>query len=129
MKRDNTAWGPTPAASLQWREGTEPFSTAFEDIYYSRENGLAESRHVFLAGNDLPARWQNQRQDTHFCIAETGFGTGLNFLQTWQAWRERSRDIEAPALYRYRKTPSGQTATHSGAGSLARIGRPGDTTA
>lgn len=88
MNRDNTDWGPTPAASLAWTDKGEPYSPAFQDFYYSSENGLAESRHVFLAGNDLPARWQGRAAE--FCIAETGFGSGLNFLLTWQAWRENA---------------------------------------
>lgn len=65
-------------------DDTVPFSDRFQDVYFSREDGLAETGHVFLAGNGLPARWQGS--DT-FTIAETGFGTGLNFLATWRAWR------------------------------------------
>ena len=60
-----------------------PFAIEYGDRYFSRENGLAEARHVFLQGNQLPKAWQNKEQ---FVIAETGFGTGLNFLATWQAW-------------------------------------------
>lgn len=63
-------------------QGT-PYAPAFADIYYSRQDGLAESRYVFLQGNQLPSRWQGK---TYFTIIETGFGTGLNFLATWQAW-------------------------------------------
>ena len=64
-----------------------PYSETHADIYYSPQDGLAEARHVFLAGNDLPARWRDRE---HFAIGETGFGTGLNFLATWQAWREQA---------------------------------------
>ncbi|MFM2317652.1 MAG: bifunctional tRNA (5-methylaminomethyl-2-thiouridine)(34)-methyltransferase MnmD/FAD-dependent [Pseudomonadota bacterium] len=60
-----------------------PFAIEYGDRYFSRENGLAEARHVFLQGNQLPQAWQGKEQ---FVIAETGFGTGLNFLATWQAW-------------------------------------------
>ncbi len=56
-----------------------PRSNQFDDIYFSQEDGLAETRHVFLAGNDLPQVWQG-RDVIH--IAECGFGTGLNFLTT-----------------------------------------------
>lgn len=70
-------------------EDTTPYSEAFEDIYYSSENGLAESRHVFLNGNALQRRWADRR---HFVIGETGFGTGLNFLATWQCWRQTAPD-------------------------------------
>ena len=48
---------------------------------------LRGSRHVFLDGNELPRRWRDHALP-HFCIGELGFGTGLNFLLTWQAWRE-----------------------------------------
>lgn len=72
----------TPAP-LAFRNGV-PFSPAFDDIYHAEDGGLAQARHVFLGGNDLPARWQGQPR---FVIAETGFGLGLNFLCTWEAWR------------------------------------------
>ncbi|MYB35397.1 MAG: bifunctional tRNA (5-methylaminomethyl-2-thiouridine)(34)-methyltransferase MnmD/FAD-dependent 5-carboxymethylaminomethyl-2-thiouridine(34) oxidoreductase MnmC [Gammaproteobacteria bacterium] len=61
-----------------------PYSSIYQDVYFSRENGLEESRHVFLRGNDLPVRWVDKPV---FTIAETGFGTGINFLATWQLWR------------------------------------------
>ena len=60
-----------------------PYSDAFGDFYYSRADGRAESRHVFLAGNGLPERFSGR---DHFVIAELGFGTGLNFIETWRAW-------------------------------------------
>lgn len=71
---------------LEWLEG-QPFSKQFGDVYFSRENGLAETHHVFLHHNALPSRWQ-QLSTPVFTIAETGFGTGLNFLCAWQLWRE-----------------------------------------
>lgn len=60
-----------------------PYSPAYEDCYFSASGGLEQARHVFLDGNDLPARWQGR----DFVICETGFGLGLNFLCTWQAWK------------------------------------------
>ncbi|MBB5722901.1 tRNA U34 5-methylaminomethyl-2-thiouridine-forming methyltransferase MnmC [Loktanella ponticola] len=69
---------------LTWRKtdlGDVPISTQFDDPYYSLDNGLAETRHVFLDGNDLPARFGD-----HLHIGELGFGTGLNFLTTVQTW-------------------------------------------
>ena len=60
---------------LDWREGGVPVSRRFGDPYFSLDGGLDETRHVFLAGNDLPARLK-----PHFQIAELGFGTGLNLL-------------------------------------------------
>ena len=69
-------------AELEWRAGAVPVSLQFDDPYFSLENGLAETEHVFLAGNDLPARFRDG-----FHVGELGFGTGLNFLTTWAAWR------------------------------------------
>ena len=71
-------------AELDWREEGAPFSRRFQDIYFSVEGGLAESAHVFLKGNDLPQAWAGQEL---FCIFETGFGSGLNFLACWDLWR------------------------------------------
>jgi tRNA 5-methylaminomethyl-2-thiouridine biosynthesis bifunctional protein len=86
MSPGNTPWRPLVAAALHWTETGDPQSTAFGDVYYSRDNGLEESRYVFLEGNGLPARWL-RTENKRFVIAETGFGTGLNFLLTWQSWQ------------------------------------------
>ncbi|MEM8538268.1 MAG: tRNA (5-methylaminomethyl-2-thiouridine)(34)-methyltransferase MnmD [Pseudomonadota bacterium] len=67
-------------AKLDWRGGV-PIARDFDDPYYSLDDGLAETQHVFLAGNDLPARFGGD-----FRIAELGFGTGLNLLVSWAAW-------------------------------------------
>ncbi|WP_241557900.1 tRNA (5-methylaminomethyl-2-thiouridine)(34)-methyltransferase MnmD [Falsirhodobacter deserti] len=69
-------------AELDWRDGTIPVSTRFDDPYFSLTGGLAETRHVFLDGNGLPARFRDG-----FHIAELGFGTGLNLLAALMAWR------------------------------------------
>lgn len=66
---------------IDWRDGV-PVARRFDDPYYSLENGPEETRHVFLAGNDLPGRFTGD-----FTVAELGFGTGLNFLVTLEAWR------------------------------------------
>ncbi len=71
-----------------FNEAGIPYSLAFDDIYHSSDGGLAQARHVFLGGNDLPSRWQGRES---FTVLETGFGLGLNFLATWQAWREDPR--------------------------------------
>lgn len=73
-----TAPDQTP---LDWRDGTVPVSTRFDDPYFSLQGGLKETRHVFLAGNGLPGRFRDG-----FHIAELGFGTGLNMLATLIAW-------------------------------------------
>ena len=66
---------------LDWRDGSIPVATQFDDPYFSLSGGLAETRHVFLAGNHLPARFA-----PGFHIAELGFGTGLNMLAALIAW-------------------------------------------
>ena len=65
-------------------DGT-PWSREFGDVYHSSHGGLAQARHVFLQGNGLPGRWSGRAS---FAVLETGFGLGLSFLATWQAWRE-----------------------------------------
>ena len=70
-------------ANVEWRDSGVPVSVQFDDPYYSLDDGVAETRHVFLDGNDLPARFSDG-----FHVAELGFGTGLNFLVTLAAWRE-----------------------------------------
>lgn len=61
------------------------WSEQFGDHYFSRNDGRAECQHVFMAGNKLPERWASA---PNFSIGELGFGTGLNFLTTWQMWRQ-----------------------------------------
>lgn len=67
---------------IAWRDGALPVSRRFDDPYFSAVDGLAEARHVFLAGNGLPGRFR-----PGFHVAELGFGTGLNMLAAWVAWR------------------------------------------
>ena len=73
------------APTLRWADGI-PIDEASGDIYFNRQDPLGESRAVFLAGNDLPARLGAHRAPVHR-VGETGFGTGLNFLLLWEAWR------------------------------------------
>ncbi len=69
---------------LEWHDDM-PYSTAFGDHFYSKADGRAECGHVFLGGNSLPQRWTAGRS---FTIAELGFGTALNFLETVRVWRQ-----------------------------------------
>ena len=77
---------------LDWKDGAIPVARAFDDPYFSLAGGLEETRHVFLAGNDLPMRLQDG-----FHIAELGFGTGLNLLALALMWQ----GIGAPGTLRY----------------------------
>lgn len=77
-------------ATLEWQQvdGIDiPVSTQFGDVYFSKDNGLLETRHVFLNGNDLEIRLSQLGNYDYFCVGETGFGTGLNILALWQLWQ------------------------------------------
>ena len=93
-------------ARLDWSTDDQPRSVDFDDIYFTSGDALAESDHVFAAGNRLTERWQRQTTGT-FCIAELGFGTGLNFLNSWHHWRSfggpctRDRSLHYIGLEQY----------------------------
>ncbi len=74
----------TPA-EVDFSDPSAPASPAFGDVYHSRAGALPQARHVFVAGNGLPGRWQGRER---FVVLETGFGLGNNFLATWDAWRQ-----------------------------------------
>jgi tRNA 5-methylaminomethyl-2-thiouridine biosynthesis bifunctional protein len=69
---------------LEWTADGQPRSRRFGDVYFSREDGLAESRAVFLQGCGLPEAWAGRRR---FVVGELGFGTGLNVLALLDLWR------------------------------------------
>ena len=75
----------TPA-DIVWDEQGLPRSRAFDDLYFSAENGLEETRYVFLQGNKLESRWNALDDSDQFVIAETGFGSGLNLLAAADLW-------------------------------------------
>ncbi|MCZ8530139.1 bifunctional tRNA (5-methylaminomethyl-2-thiouridine)(34)-methyltransferase MnmD/FAD-dependent 5-carboxymethylaminomethyl-2-thiouridine(34) oxidoreductase MnmC [Alteromonas sp. PRIM-21] len=74
-------------AQVHFNESGTPVADHFDDVYFSNDSGIDETQHVFVAGNDLLERWQQWPNPT-FVIAETGFGTGLNFLVAMRAFNE-----------------------------------------
>lgn len=97
MNRETTPDNPydLQSAHIEWRQGDIPVARGFDDIYFAGDQGLDESRYVFLGNNQLAERWQPS--STHwaqgedcFTIGETGFGTGLNFLASWELWRQHA---------------------------------------
>ncbi|HSI46894.1 MAG TPA: FAD-dependent 5-carboxymethylaminomethyl-2-thiouridine(34) oxidoreductase MnmC [Ideonella sp.] len=76
----------------------------FGEAYPAGPHGWARARRVFLAGSNLPARWQGR---TRFVILETGFGLGHNFLATWAAWREDPARCERLVFLSVEKHPAG----------------------
>lgn len=76
---------PLLEPALNWRDDVTPESQEFGDIYFSSKDGLAESSYVFLDGIGGPEYWTTKETLT---IGETGFGTGLNFLNLWKQWQQ-----------------------------------------
>lgn len=75
-------------AKIIWQGGV-PESAHYGDIYFSRQNGIAETEHNFINGNELPSRLAKAGTadaGKPFVVGETGFGTGLNFLCLWRLW-------------------------------------------
>ncbi len=84
------------SARIHFNEDGTPVSREFDDVYFSNDNGLEETRYVFLDANRLPARFTEHSREL-FVTAESGFGTGLNFLTLWQAFRAfRHHHPDAP---------------------------------
>lgn len=86
--------GATPKGTITSKE--------FGDVYFSAADGLAETQHVFLKGNGLPEKWQGKQE---FTIAETGFGTGLNFLAAWQLFEETAQPSQKLHFISFEKFP------------------------
>lgn len=82
---------PGGFAPVEWA-GATPRSARYDDTYFSAEDGLAESRAVFLTGCGLPDAWVGRR---HFTVGELGFGTGLNILALIDLWRQSRPSAQA----------------------------------
>jgi tRNA 5-methylaminomethyl-2-thiouridine biosynthesis bifunctional protein len=81
---------------LVWTEADEPRSGRFDDVYFSAEDGLAETRAVFLQGCGLPDAWKDR---PHFTIAELGFGTGLNIVAVLDLWQRTQTSGQRLSLF------------------------------
>lgn len=77
-------FAPLVPADVAFDASGIPVSPLYGDVYHSRSGALAQARHVFLSGNQLPGRWRGRAT---FTVCETGFGLGHNFLALWHAWR------------------------------------------
>ena len=89
-------------ANLEFNAEGTPVSRDFDDVYFSNDNGLEETRYVFLGGNHLEARFPEHPHPL-FVVAESGFGTGLNFLTLWQAFDQFSHTthVECVIMMQY----------------------------
>ena len=75
---------------MDWISG-EPFSKAYKDLYFSKQQAIKEARFVYLQGNNLPVRWDNLKKNEVFNILELGFGAGINFITTLKDWVEHHK--------------------------------------
>lgn len=118
------AWGPLQPAQIDFSDPLAPAAPAFGDIYHSRSGALAQARHVFLGGNDLPTRWAGRER---FVVLETGFGLGHNFLATWAAWcadRQRPRQLVYVSIEKHpprREDLARALAVHDGDAAIAPL--------
>ncbi|MFO1330155.1 MAG: FAD-dependent 5-carboxymethylaminomethyl-2-thiouridine(34) oxidoreductase MnmC [Rubrivivax sp.] len=106
---------PLEPARIAWDVDGTPRSLDHDDVYHARVGAQAQARHVFLAGNDLPARWRGRAD---FAVLENGFGLGHNFLCTWRAWREdpaRPQRLHYVALEARPAPPDDLARAHAGA--------------
>ena len=71
------------SSTLAWSDDGQPRSRLYDDLYFSAEDGLAETRAVFLEGCGLPRAWAGRER---FVVGELGFGTGLNVLALIELW-------------------------------------------
>ncbi|MFT3997693.1 MAG: tRNA (5-methylaminomethyl-2-thiouridine)(34)-methyltransferase MnmD [Asticcacaulis sp.] len=70
---------------LYFADDGNPRSARFDDIYYSLQDGLSETRAVFFEGCGLPHHWEGRG---HFTVGELGFGTGLNIAGLMKLWAD-----------------------------------------
>ena len=90
---------PIQSANLGFNEEGTPVSREFDDVYFSNDNGLEETRYVFLGGNCLSERFKTHDRSL-FIVGESGFGTGLNFLTLWQAFADFCQEQPDATLQR-----------------------------
>ena len=86
-------------AKIHFNEQGTPVASDFDDVYFSNDGGMAETDYVFLRHNGLPQRWQSHTGKA-FHIIETGFGTGANFLLSWQRFRQHRQQFPASTCQR-----------------------------
>ncbi|VVQ06870.1 tRNA 5-methylaminomethyl-2-thiouridine biosynthesis bifunctional protein MnmC [Pseudomonas fluorescens] len=79
-----------PHAQLDWDDQGRPYSRVFDDVYFSDQSGLDETRYVFIEQNRLAERFAALPGGGRLVIGETGFGTGLNFLCAWQVFEQHA---------------------------------------
>ena len=112
--------GENQRAELDWQGGV-PIARRFDDPYFSLADGLAETQHVFLDGNDLPGRFREG-----FHVAELGFGTGLNCLAALDAWRRAGvpGQLKFTSFERYPMPPADMARALAAFPDVAGLAKP-----
>ena len=78
------------------------YSRWYDDIYFDKTDGVKEKEHVYLNANDLANRIMLSDK---LCIAELGFGTGLNFILTWRLWKKNRKPNSSLTYISFEKAP------------------------
>ena len=78
------------------------YSRWYDDIYFDKTDGVKEKEHVYLNANDLANRI---KLSDKLCIAELGFGTGLNFILTWRLWKKNRKPNSSLTYISFEKAP------------------------
>lgn len=111
---------PPDRQTLTWDEGDMPYSREFGDHFYCRTDGRLECGHVFLAGNGLPERFGGKAE---FMIGELGFGTGLNFCETWRQFRETAEGANRLHFVSFERFPMQRAEIDRALSHWPEIGR------
>ena len=82
--------------TIIFQENGAPYSKEFDDIYFDSKTGYKQSKTVFIETNNILDRLE--KNVDLFTIAETGFGTGLNFLLTLEAYKQ-SLSVKTEHIY------------------------------
>ena len=91
-------------AKIRWLDSGMPYSEDYNDLYFSENNPIEESRYVFLRGNDLDSRWASLKNE-NFIIAELGFGFGLNFVLSIELWQRTAAPQKRLHYIAFEKAP------------------------
>ncbi|MFB9866832.1 bifunctional tRNA (5-methylaminomethyl-2-thiouridine)(34)-methyltransferase MnmD/FAD-dependent 5-carboxymethylaminomethyl-2-thiouridine(34) oxidoreductase MnmC [Vreelandella sulfidaeris] len=102
--------------TLTWNDAA-PHSAAFDDVYFTRGDGRAETEHVFIGANRLPERFAAWVEPRPFVIGETGFGTGLNMLSAWACFEKHAAPTARLHLLSTEKFPFEREALERALGS------------
>lgn len=77
-------------AQIDWDDQGRPHSRHYDDVYFAVNEGIEETKHVFLGQTRLAERFANLAPHACTVIGETGFGTGMNFFCAWQLFDQHA---------------------------------------